>query len=67
MDERSNDHSSVRAESSPYSNRYFRVILDNIQQFIKNGSHQVVDDLTKINSFLLIDDINNFCISFSHL
>ncbi len=54
-------------ESFHYLNRRFRIDINSIQKLIFNGSHQMVDNLEEINSFLLIDDINNLCISFSHI
>lgn len=48
-----------------YPNRYMK--FDTPNNMIINGSHNTVNELSKINSFYLIDDKHNFCINFSYI
>lgn len=47
-----------------YYNRYFK--FTNPDNMIINGAHKIVNELSLIKSFYLIDTNNNFSISFSH-
>lgn len=51
-------------ENSLYENRFVK--FDDPDKFIINGQHQMVDELSDIKSFYLIDDNTNICISFEH-
>ena len=53
-------------ENSPYETRFIKFIIENPHKFIINGNHKKVEDLDDINSFFLIDDNTNLCISFEH-
>jgi len=53
-------------ENSPYETRFIKFIIENPHKFIINGNHKKVEELEEINSFFLIDDNTNLCISFEH-
>ena len=54
-------------ENSPYINRYIRISSDNNLKMTINGTHQLVNTLSNIKSFYLIDSNCNLCISFDFI
>ena len=53
-------------DNSPYYNRYIKFTSDNATMII-NGNHNIVNNLNLINSFYLVDNINNLSISFDFI
>lgn len=51
-------------DESIYLNHYIKFTIENINNMLINGKHELVDELNYIKSFFLIDDLNNLCISF---
>jgi hypothetical protein len=54
-------------KESLYENRFIKTCSNDIdKQYVLNGQHTYVDDLSEIYSFYLIDDSNNIRVSFEH-
>jgi hypothetical protein len=53
-------------DNSPYENRFIKFTIKNPNELIINAQHNKADELEEINSFFLIDDNTNLCISFEH-
>ena len=54
-------------DNSPYNNRYARIDISDTNKRILNGQHTNVNDLSNINTFILVDSDNNLDIRFDNI